>query len=322
MKLDDLKKLADHAAYFSTPSGMERFRQTLRELGLDPDYLYQELEMSHRYFQLHRDTSWSGGAMTLHSHTFFELLCCRTDCGAEYLVGTERFRLQRGDIVFVPPGVSHRPILPERMEVPYVRDVLWFSPEFVGLVERLFPREESIPPLQHRLLRTGGTHWESLGELLHDGVTEAERKQIGWETALMGTVILFLSRLKRAFLEDTAVTMAAEKPELLDRAMAWLEEHQRYRITLEDMARQLFVSKSTLSQVFRQRLGVSVHRYLTQRRLISAKTLILEGTALEEVGTLVGFSDYSTFYRAFRQEYGISPRQFRKLQKDPENRTP
>lgn len=315
MKLDDLRKMAEQVRYPSSPEGEERLRQVLRELGLDPGCLYQELEMSHRYFQLHRDTSWSGGAMNLHSHSFFELLCCRTDCGAEYLVGTERFRLQRGDLVFVPPGVSHRPILPERMEVPYVRDILWFSTEFVGLVEGLFPGQNAPRHLRYGLLRTGGTQWEALGELLRYGVTEAERKQPGWETAQMGTVLLLLSRLKRAFLEDARVAMEAEKPELLDRAMAWLEAHQSQSFTLEDMARQLYVSKSTLSQTFHRRLGVSVHRYLTQLRLISAKTLILEGTALEEVGTRVGFSDYSTFYRAFRQEYGISPRQFRKLQK-------
>ena len=258
--------------------------------------------------------------MTLHSHSFFEVLCCHTDCGAEYLVGTQRFRLQKGDIIFVTPGVSHRPILPEAMQEPYVRDVLWFSADFVNLIERLLPQENSLPHLPYGLLRTGGTRWESLSDLLHYGVTESERKQTGWETAIMGTVTLFLSRLKRAFLEDTSVSMAAEKPELLDRAMAWLEAHQSRRFTLEDMARQLYVSKSTLSQTFHHKLGVSVHRYLTQRRLISAKSLILEGIPLEEVGARVGFTDYSTFYRAFRQEYGISPRQFRKLQKDPGDR--
>ena len=317
MKLDDLKKLTAQIPNPATQEGADRFRDTLVQLGLDPDCLYQELEMSHRYFQLHRDTSWNSNPMTLHSHTFFELLCCRSNCGAEYLVGTERFRLQKGDIVFVPPGVSHRPILPEQMPEPYVRDVLWFSTEFVSLMERLFPQEGSASALRHGLLRTGGTRWESLGDLLHYGVTEAERKQTGWETALMGTVILFLSRLKRAFWEDTSVSMAAEKPELLDRAMAWLEANQHRRVTLEDMARQLYVSKSTLSQTFHHKLGVSVHRYLIQRRLISAKTLILEGVSLEDVGARVGFSDYSTFYRAFRQEYGISPRQFRMLQKEP-----
>ena len=69
-----------------------------------------------------------------------------------------------------------------------------------------------------------------------------------------------------------------------------------------------------MTQTFRNRMGVSFHRCLTQRRLIAAKTLIAEGIAMEEIGRAVGFSDYSTFYRAFRQEYGISPRQYRGLQ--------
>ena len=45
-----------------------------------------------------------------------------------------------------------------------------------------------------------------------------------------------------------------------------------------------------------------------------AKTLIEKGHLLETVEAEAGFHDYSGFYRAFRQEYGISPRQYRSLQ--------
>lgn len=51
-------------------------------------------------------------------------------------------------------------------------------------------------------------------------------------------------------------------------------------------------------------------------RLIAAKALIQEGALLETVGQDVGFADYSTFYRAFKKEYGISPRQYRRLQEE------
>lgn len=73
------------------------------------------------------------------------------------------------------------------------------------------------------------------------------------------------------------------------------------------------MSSSTISHLFQQRLGVSLYRYLTQRRLIAAKSLIEKGKALERVAVLCGFPDYSGFYRAFKSTFGISPRQYRTM---------
>jgi AraC-like DNA-binding protein len=64
----------------------------------------------------------------------------------------------------------------------------------------------------------------------------------------------------------------------------------------------------------RRKKGVSFYRCLTQQRLIAAKTLIGQNVPLEAVSHQVGFSDYSTFYKAFHKEFGISPRQYRQLQ--------
>ena len=77
---------------------------------------------------------------------------------------------------------------------------------------------------------------------------------------------------------------------------------------------RLYVSSSTVSHLFKQRLGVSFYRYVTQRRLIAAKNLIQKGVLMENVAAKTGFADYSGFYRAFRKEYGVSPRQYRTLQ--------
>ena len=99
MKLSDLKLLASRFPYPMDQTGAFSFQEHLRQLGLDPDHLYQELEMSDRNIQVHQDTSWPGAVSALHSHAFYEVLCCRSNCGAEYLVGAERFRLQKGDIV-------------------------------------------------------------------------------------------------------------------------------------------------------------------------------------------------------------------------------
>ena len=93
MKLEDIKKLSSQFPQQPTRESYELVRQTLRSLGLDPDNLYQELEMSHPYVQVHQDVSYSNSTVQLHSHSFYEVLCCRSNCGAEYLVGNNRYRL-------------------------------------------------------------------------------------------------------------------------------------------------------------------------------------------------------------------------------------
>lgn len=91
----------------------------------------------------------------------------------------------------------------------------------------------------------------------------------------------------------------------------YMESHMAEKISVGQIASSFHVSESTLSQTFRKKMGVSFYRCLTQRRLVAAKALIESGIPMENVGRLVGFADYSAFYRAFRQEYGISPRQYR-----------
>lgn len=309
VKLDDMRKMANFERAH-TAQDHSRMTEYLRSLGIDPTNLYQELEMSSRYVNTHRDTSFANATVALHSHNYSEILYCRTNAAVEYLIGSDRYRLQKGDIVFVPPGISHRPILPEKMTVPYERDVLWVSADFMELIRKDFP-ELAVSRQDHcMLIRTAGTIWEFLGELFRNGVREEEERKPGWEAAVMGNTLMIFASMKRAYLDRSAGTMKVEKPELLDRITAYIEEHYASRITISDLARHFFVSDSTISHLFKQKMGVSLYRYITQRRLIAAKTLIQEGKQLEDVARAVGFTDYSTFYRAFKQEYGISPRRF------------
>ena len=127
MKLSIIRDLSKRFSPPTTPEEMQKILDTLRQEGVEFQNFYQELEMSEPLVETHKDVSYSNAQLQLHSHTFYELLYCCNDCGAEYLVGADRYRLQKGDIVFVPPGISHRPLLPEHMQEPYERYVLWFS---------------------------------------------------------------------------------------------------------------------------------------------------------------------------------------------------
>lgn len=314
MKLDELKKIAGTLSDPRAPDAKEQMYALLLSLGQELGNIYQELEMGSRYVDTHRDTSFSNAQMQLHSHTFYELLYCCSSGGTEYLVGSERYRLQRGDIIFVPPGISHRPLLSSCSDEPYSRYVLWLSQDFLEFYAGLFPYLFSKNLSRVGLLRTAGTKWEQLGELFRRGVEEAEERRDGWQAAVLGNTVTLLTRIKRATDERSVHPLKSENPELLDRITAFIEENYARRFTISELAAKLYVSSSTVSHLFKQKMGVSFYRYVTQRRLIAAKPLIESGMPLEDVCLQVGFADYSGFYRAFKQEYGISPRQYRSLQ--------
>ena len=319
MKMEEQRKLSENSNVSSGMSGLHPTETNVSGPGLGQGYSYQEMEMSSRYVDTHQDITYSNSRVNLHSHNFYEILFCQSAAGVEYLVEAERYRLQKGDVIIIPPGISHRSLVPEQMAEPYRRDVLWISTELMDQLELLVPQEARLHAQESRLLRTAGTRWEFLGELFRHGVREFENQEAGWEEIVLGNTIQILVYLRRALQDRSAAPLKAEKPELLDQALAYIETHLAEKITLGDIARHCWVSQSTITQTFRNKLGVSFYRCVIQRRLIAAKTLIIEGIPLENVGRRVGFSDYSSFYRAFRQEFGISPRQFRKKQESQEH---
>ena len=116
--------------------------------------------------------------------------------------------------------------------------------------------------------------------------------------------------LNRALLSDRKHP-PTEQNELLDELLEYVESHLKEKISIRSAALQLLVSESTIPHLCLNRLGISFYRYVTQQRLTGANQLMTEGIPLGQIGEMAGFCDYSAFYRAFRQEYGISPRDYK-----------
>ena len=85
-------------------------------------------------------------------------------------------------------------------------------------------------------------------------------------------------------------------------------------VTISDIAEELGYSVSHLRAVFRDRLGVSLGKYIRESRLSEAAQLLQSGTlTVSDIGERCGFESLYAFSRAFRKAYGIPPRSYRQL---------
>lgn len=279
-----------------------------------PENVYPASELHDFQAAIRRTVITAKNLIPLHTHNFYEYFYCRQVPDMEYLVGTRRYRIRTGDVIFIPPGIPHRPIFPGNGTEFLVRDELWLRADFANRFGNRLPPDYLSSRETPHLFRVD-PHWQTeISILFQKGVEENEKRAFRWDNAIEGYSWLLLVVMSRALLDERTQLLQQESPNLFDLIITYLEANLSKKITLEETANHFYVSKSTINRFFQKHMGTSFYRCLTQRRLLAAQHMILDGLALEEVSIQVGFSDYATFYRAFKQEFGISPRQFRKTQ--------
>lgn len=307
-------KKSDFTKYIEGNYSRDDIRRIMYAKGVGN--MYQETEMDSAMADMHWDISSTGDYVEQHSHLFFEIIYC-VQGKVEYLLGTRRYPVNPGDVVLIPPGVIHMPIMPEEVKEPYERHIVQVSRALLNsLKQDKLEFEYMEEPM---VLRTAGTKWEYISQYFARGIKENEAEETGWKICVCCTAAQLLVHLTRAVLNQKNCQLANPKEELLEQVLDYVQEHLSERITLTQTARHFLISESTLTHLFTNKMGIGFYHCVTQRRLVEAKKRIGEGLPMGQISLQVGFPEYSAFFRAFKEEYGISPMQYRKLLEGAEN---
>lgn len=93
--------------------------------------------------------------------------------------------------------------------------------------------------------------------------------------------------------------------------MNFIEEHLEEDLSLERLAGEFYVSKYYVAHLFKENIGISTHQYILKKRLGAVRDAIVRNINISKAYLLFGFRDYSGFYRAFKKEFGMSPKEYK-----------
>ena len=98
------------------------------------------------------------------------------------------------------------------------------------------------------------------------------------------------------------------------KAIQYINSNLSIELSLEEISKNTYVSKSTLTKYFKKELGVSIHKYIFDKIMCEIEQLLLQNKiTIREISDRYNFYDQFYFSRCFKKRYGISPTEYRKI---------
>ena len=270
-------------------------------------------KMSRNTFEVYHYRDESGKDVSLHHHDFYEIYFFVSG-NVSYNIESRSYRLSPGDVLLINPQELHQPVFsPEKQH--YERYVLWIS---AGFLQQFILQGQDLSrcfdisqPTHTNLIRPDGVSRELMTYLFQQLIREQDSREFAAELNCLSLLAQLLVLVNRTALRAGWAPEPRENADsVVYRILGFINEHYSEDLSLDLLANEFFLSKYHLSREFSRVVGTSVHRYIVQKRLIMARQMMAAGTSTSEVSQLCGFGDYSNFYRAFTNEYQISPRKY------------
>ncbi len=272
--------------------------------------------MLSRDFELYFYDDRSLSKVEAHSHDYYEFYFFM-EGDVSMQIGRNTYPVRYGDAMLIPPHIPHRAII-HSQNVPYRRFVFWISKEFCETLRQTSPYYvyaiDYVKKNKHYFCHLDQIAFNSLQSKMMRLLEEMQSERFGKDLQITLYVDDFMLTINRLIHDMLEPKEHASDASLYTNLMDYIEEHLDEELSLERLADEFYVSKYHIAHVFKDNIGLSIHQYITKKRLSKCQEAIRANMNITEIYHTYGFGDYSSFYRAFKKEYGISPKEYRDMQ--------
>ncbi|MCY9548524.1 AraC family transcriptional regulator [Lysinibacillus xylanilyticus] len=250
--------------------------------------------------------------LPLHWHKEIQFVYVKSG-RVEYRVGADVFILEEGEGLFVNASSLHeaKPFQIERATIFCIN----VNPVILGgHKDSIFATKYVLPYITSnrlpyvKLSDQLAQKIEFLAKLLQEQAVFYELK-VWRELLVIWETILSQSMLTEEILDPAIIVQHDRAKEMLD----YLHAHYQEKISLENLAAYVFLSRAECSRFFKKMVGITPFTYLLHYRLRKSMELLRDSEqSITTIATTTGFSTVSYYIEKFKKYTGYSPHVYRK----------
>ncbi len=229
------------------------------------------------------------------------------DGQGQYRIDDVIYDVKLGDILIINPGVYHQAL---------TIDDHTFTESFIGFTDVAFKNSSANHFILDGMpiIHTTGELQQKIFRLAKTIKQENAQLQPGRYFMMRSCLIQILLMLVRA--QSKAATPkkgyafeSVNKLYIVEQIASYFEEHYAEKISLDQIASNMYLSPFYISKVFKSETGSTPIHYLIDIRLEHAKELLEKGqcNSIQEVAQQVGYDDAYHFSKLFKKKYGLPP---------------
>ncbi len=272
-------------------------------------YLNQDFRYFHLCDQKKQEYSY-------HYHEFDKLLLFLKG-KSDYLIEGKKYELKPFDFVLVNQYDIHKPVVDSSDE--YDRIIIYINHDFLANFSGGDNDDNKYSLLDcfnnARALKTNVVRFPAgISASLYDKLINIEKNIASEDKEYAGDLITRLNMI--SFLIDFNKACKETKYSFYPEAqynskiieiIEYINDNLDKNLSIDYLADNFFMSKYHMMRIFRSETGYSIHQYVTEKRILKARDLIISGVPATTAALESGFHDYSSFTRAYKNQLGSLP---------------
>lgn len=241
-----------------------------------------------------------------HYHDFHKIIVFVSG-KATYHIEGKAYHLKPWDILLVSRGSIHMPEID--FSVPYERFILWIQSDIQ--VQELTSCFQKANDRSFNLIRLDSRLMEQLKDILYELKACLSGSRFGDQLLKEALFTQFMVHVNRIFLQKEYITdtKSYSSDSQVEQLVRYINRNLEKDLSIDILAGKFFLSRYHMMRKFKEETGYTIHSYISNKRLLLARSLISQGIPVMKAASQSGFRDYTTFVRAYKKQFGSAPSQ-------------